>query len=380
MNIAFQYLSGAGGALSNVILLLRSYALKYPEDRLLIVCSQDSGLTSLKELPNIQFALFDIGTFKEVRRAWLGYFGLNRIAENFQADVVWSLNLGSYVRRRIPNVLSIHNPHQVYPSESTKSHPKSRLTVAMLQFFFRRSLRSADAVIVQTALMGEYARHAPNCPRQVAVIPKSVERSSEVSSECLSGDMERKLVRIPFRGTTWLYVATAIPHKNHRVLTEAALILKGASSSAHRIVLTISEEEAIARCGPRARELIDAGILVPVGWVAKKHLRALYEACDACVMPSILESLSSAHLEAMEWSRPQIVADLPYARDLCGDAALYVDPHNPGKWVAAMADLSASRELQASLVDKGRKRMELFPRTWDEAATSVRQVLTSVVK
>jgi hypothetical protein len=38
-------------------------------------------------------------------------------------------------------------------------------------------------------------------------------------------------------------------------------------------------------------------------------------------MPSKLESLSSSHLEAMSWSVPQVVSDLPFARETCGIAS-----------------------------------------------------------
>ncbi len=45
------------------------------------------------------------------------------------------------------------------------------------------------------------------------------------------------------------------------------------------------------------------------------------------------ECLSSSHLEAFAYSKPQIVADVPYAHDLCKNAALYANPNDVNDWI-----------------------------------------------
>ena len=69
-------------------------------------------------------------------------------------------------------------------------------------------------------------------------------------------------------------------------------------------------------------------------------------------MPSHLESLSSAHLEAMQWGRPQITADLPYARDLCGPAALYVPVDDWNAWRREIERLRDDEPLRAATRDR----------------------------
>ncbi len=77
--------------------------------------------------------------------------------------------------------------------------------------------------------------------------------------------------------------------------------------------MTLSEDELCERTGEAVVDLSPVGTSANSVELAKSHLRAVYSACHACVMPSLLESLSSSHLEAMQWGKPQISANLPYA-------------------------------------------------------------------
>ena len=67
------------------------------------------------------------------------------------------------------------------------------------------------------------------------------------------------------------------------------------------------------------------------------------------VTPSLVESGNLTLVEAMTLGTPIAVADRPYARDLCGDAAVYFDPHRPAALAAAVTDLiedEAKRQRQ----------------------------------
>ncbi len=114
------------------------------------------------------------------------------------------------------------------------------------------------------------------------------------------------------------------------------------------------------------------------GTVDVTHLRALYDACDACAMPSLLESQSSAHLEAMQWGKPQVVADLPYARDICNDAAIYANAEDPRR--LGRQDAVARRRcvLARTFSDGGHSQIATYPRTWSEVGLRIRTFLSEV--
>ena len=291
---------------------------------------------------------------------------------------MWSLNIGAYIKFAIPHVLSINNSYQVYPmTDVAKYHPKNSLNLFVLRFFFRQSLRNSAAVIVQTPIISKYIEQIKGSP-SCYVVSKAVENDEDVVVEPLPSDMVSALET---RGTafTFLYVSTASPHKNHKLLVDVFDIIAREGLNV-RLVLTIKYEELVSLGGLRAKELVAQGFIIPVGWVKKQYLKSLYNVANACLMPSLLESLSSAHLEAMQWGKPQIVADLPYARDLCGAASAYASVLHPEVWSDTIKRFMLDDVLTRQLVAEGHERMKIFPKTWDEVAHKIHRIFEALVQ
>jgi glycosyltransferase involved in cell wall biosynthesis len=380
MRVLYQDLAKGSGAQASYKMLLHAMATEFPNDQYIIVCAKDSLLWSLSTLANIQVIRFGHGILAEWRRFCLEVFGIGRIARKHEADVIWTSNVGPYVRTGVPQVLMVLNPFQVHPWTVACYHPRSRLTLAALRLFFRRSLRCCDAVQVEMPFMGEYVRLISGAPRWIAAIPKSVESSQDCEQQPLPMEIRQQydggLGRSAF---TFLFVATCSPHKNQTTVVAAMEILRSRGVKA-RLALSATEEQLRRHCNPdQVSSLIGSGHILPLGWVDKNELLAVYNASDACVLPSHLEQLSSAHLEAMHWSKPQVSADLPYARDICGDATLYADPDDPADWAVKMLMLMENPELRDRLVAAGIGRMKAFPRSWQEVARRERDFLASVV-
>jgi glycosyltransferase involved in cell wall biosynthesis len=275
------------------------------------------------------------------------------------------MNLGSYVKLNALNLLSINNSHQVYPLKDTISHPKSRFHVFFMRFFFRLSLRKADRALTQTEVMKGYVKSLS--PRKdVSVFTKVVESSSDIRAVEPPKGVLKKLSEIS-NTFSMLYVATNYHHKNHKVIIEALALLVKESKSV-TLILSLTEEEAVNIGGEVASSLIRTQHLCCVGWVDKSWLKYLYDFTSICLMPSILESLSSAHLEAMAWQVPQISADLPFARETCKEASLYCEPDNASCWSKRITCLIESSILYRDLQIKGLARVEEFPKDWHEVA------------
>lgn len=378
MKILFYYYKGGGGGFANITLLLRTMARLHPEDEIEILTSPFSAFDALNDIHNVRVRKFSFTGLKEIDRLLLGIFWLPKIANETKADILWSMNLGPYVKTGLPSVLSINNPYQVCPWSVSRYHPGSPWHVAMLRWFFRRSLNRTDAVIVQTNLMRDYVRSISGAPGEICVAPKSVERMKDVKPEPLPPNLQDAIARGLGRETfTFLYVATHMPHKNHGVLVKAFSELAKKNIRV-RVILTIDPEDILALWGNEAAALINMGYIVPVGWIAKTHLRALYAASDACLMPSVLESLSSAHIEAMRWERPQITADVVYSHEVCGPAALYVREDDSEGWAAQIERVMRDETLRKNLIQAGRERLKQFPATWDDASEIVHRFLERI--
>jgi len=379
MRVLLQDLAEPNGAQANYRVLLQAILNEFPGDRYTIVCPENSLFRSLQRCANVQFVTFHTGGLKELARFRWQAFEIGRIAREHQADVIWTCNVGPYVRTGIPQVLMAPNSFQFYPWQVARFHPRSRLTLAVLRWFFRRSLRCCDAVQVQTPLAAEHVRRIPGAPKRIEVIPKAVETEQDFQPQPLSAELQGRFDGgLGRKAFTFLYVATCSTHKNQAVAVKALDVLRSRGVRA-RLAISVTQEQLRKYIDPAlVAGLIESGHLILLGWIHKEQLAAIYAACDGCVMPSRLEQLSSAHLEAMHWEKPQISADLPYAHDLCGEATLYADPDDPNDWADKMQLLIDDPSLRRRLTQAGLKRMETYPKTWREVARRVRTFLAEV--
>jgi glycosyltransferase involved in cell wall biosynthesis len=141
-----------------------------------------------------------------------------------------------------------------------------------------------------------------------------------------------------------LYPANRWPHKNHETLFAALELLPEL-----RLVLTGSGHDSRVPARVEVR-----------GRVTSHELVHLYRRAAAVVFPSLYEGFGQPPLEAMACSCPVAVSDIPPLREVCGDAATYFDPREPGDIARAV------REAITRGGTAGPGRAALF--TWDDCA------------
>ncbi len=361
----------------NIAMLMNSMAREFPKDSFIVLSLTPRTLmASSANLPNLTlYPLRRVGSI-ELSRAWLGLGGINRIAREVRADVIWAVNLGAYVRPVRPQVLTVNSRFLLSPRPKWSQDPRGPVTSTLLRWCFRRSLAASTVAVAQTPLMADLVLRQRRASWRVAVVPKAVEATDEVASEPLPAAITATIRRD--RRFTLLYAATALPHKNHATLLRALAIARRRGVVC-RVILTIAAEEVLRIVGSPGHELLNEGMVIPVGWIQKQHLRALYDACDGCVMPSVTESLSSAHLEAMRWNKPQISADVPSARQVCGEASLYASPFDAEHWADKIEILISNPILRTTLAAAGRRVIARYPSTWKDAGRLMRAELINAL-
>ena len=78
-------------------------------------------------------------------------------------------------------------------------------------------------------------------------------------------------------------------------------------------------------------------------------------------MLSDLESFSNNHMEAWKVCVPQIVSDRDFARDICRDSAVFIEPHNPKQVAITLSEVLNNDALLRALVENGRIYLEQLP-------------------
>lgn len=131
----------------------------------------------------------------------------------------------------------------------------------------------------------------------------------------------------------------------------------------------------LALFGPARREDFERrDVRVPpnvkfLGFVGDEQLAGLLRHALALAFPSTTEGFGLPPLEAMALGCPAIVAPCGALPEVCGDAALWADPHAPGEWIDAIVRLRDDPGLRADLRHRGLARAARF--TWRAAARAL---------
>lgn len=109
-----------------------------------------------------------------------------------------------------------------------------------------------------------------------------------------------------------------------------------------------------------------------VGYIHDSDLPTLYGSAEMFLFPSVSEGFGLPILEAMACGTPVITSTLTAMPEVAGDAALFVNPHQPGQIAAAMQQLADDPVLRQTLIRRGKERVTHF--SWKRTA---RQLLAT---
>jgi glycosyltransferase involved in cell wall biosynthesis len=162
-----------------------------------------------------------------------------------------------------------------------------------------------------------------------------------------------------------LAVGSLAPHKNLAALGTTAARLR---EDGFELVITGGIN---SRVFGGARELPQQASYL--GRVNDAELRALYEGAACFVFPSRYEGLGFPALEAMQCGCPVVASAAGALPEVCGDAAILVDPSSPAAIADAVCALVASPERQDRFRQRGLLRARGF--TWEQTARNLMEVI-----
>ena len=139
--------------------------------------------------------------------------------------------------------------------------------------------------------------------------------------------------------------------------------------------------------GPNLRPLIEAEmgrLSLPahrvrlLGFVEAQELAALYAGCAAFLFLSLYEGFGIPILDAMQCGAPVVCSTRTSCPEVAGDAALLVDPENPGEVAeAAFEILNRSSAARDEWRRRGESRAAAF--SWERTAEQTAKLYDAVV-
>lgn len=184
---------------------------------------------------------------------------------------------------------------------------KQRLRIAVERLWFHRYSKHADQFIVQTETMHDLLRRTLGRRPDIRVAPLVPEELLQPSRAVSNG---------PRKTYDFCYVSTGEPHKNHRRLVAAWIVL-ARQQWFPSLCLTVSPREF-----PRLhRWIVDMqqqhGLNIDnVGYVTNDRIDEIYACSRALVYPSLYESFGLPLVEARGHGLKLVAPERDYVRDI----------------------------------------------------------------
>jgi glycosyltransferase involved in cell wall biosynthesis len=170
-----------------------------------------------------------------------------------------------------------------------------------------------------------------------------------------------------FPNRYFLYVGNVLPHKNiDRLLQAWSLIAKTMPDTTLTLV-----SQTIPKNFPSHPQVI---FLQNVSYA---DLPSLYSQAIALIHPSLYEGFGLTTLEAMSCGCPVIASRIASLPEVCGDAALYINPLSSNDIARALEKIYQNSNTRQELINKGQERSRTF--SWDKTVDTHLKLLTGAI-
>ncbi len=277
---------------------------------------------------------------------------LSKLEAQIVPDCVVSTSGPSYWHSQAPQLMGYNLPLYIYPDSphfwSLSLYRRLRVLVKRkLHFYFFR--RDATAFLVQTDDVNRRLRKALGVEKVYTV-------SNNHSNHFLAPARGHSPLPPRAEGEWRLLTLTSYyPHKNLDIIPAILRLLEKRGYRKLHFVTTIDDANYQGLVPAEYRDRV-----INLGRVNPEDCPALYRDSDILFQPSLAECFSASYPEAMVMKKPIVTTDLGFARDICGDAALYYSPKDPLSATDAIIRLVSDSSLQERLIDQGLQELKKF--------------------
>ncbi len=262
-----------------------------------------------------------------------------------------------------PSVVTVHDlTFKLFPQAHTTPF---RLLYGLL---ISNGIRNAKALITSTeAERTNIVGHYPSARDRIAVVHLGAR-----PAQLLANQDEKQNNKPTERYILW--VGSLISRKNPQGAIDAAVLV----NQQMRLPLIVVGSGHRGMQKPEIRIQGNHDVVQFANRVnSSDDVIALYQNAVCLLFPTFYEGFGLPALEAMAYGCPVITSDIPVMREVCGDAALYCDPHDPGDIADKVRMLAENSEMRDQLRRRGLGRASQF--SWERCARETFEVLHRVI-
>lgn len=299
----------------------------------------------------------------------LELWDIPRRAASHGCEALLSLTDTSCPHPGLPHVLFVQQAFLAYPSASFEGFPGSfRAKMRLMARYFALGRRGVSKFVVQTQSMRSQLIQRWRLPEdRVEIIPSSVDAATLAHR----ASAPRELPEVP----SACYISGAGPHKNHEILPA---VLSQASNAKLQLRVTLNRGDCPGFDAEVRRHSLTDRVHY-VGYLDRQALLKVLGTSTLAIIPSRLESFGLGYYEALCLGLPIVSADIPVARDACGDAALYAAPDDARAFAAKVDTILASAAAYAELSEACSRRFESQYVAWDDVGQRFLRLIESLL-
>ena len=264
-------------------------------------------------------------------------------------------------------------PYAIYPESVVwnKMDLKSKIIRKIKLFFFKKEINKPKSIICQTKTAEARIQKIYRV-YNTEIVPNAVSLDNLKEK-----NLDYNFEEIDDKNYNMLYLTYYYPHKNiESLLGVAKLIIK--NNLKIKIFITISADQ-----GNGAKELLENinnnnlnKIIINLGPVSMTNVPSLYQQCDALLMPTLLESFSGTYVEAMYHKKTIYTSNLDFAKDVCGDTAIYFNPLDSKDIFNKIFKNFLNKEIITELKEKSILRLNNM-NNWDKTFNQFQKLLSN---
>jgi glycosyltransferase involved in cell wall biosynthesis len=167
-----------------------------------------------------------------------------------------------------------------------------------------------------------------------------------------------------------LYVGRLNIRKNIVKLLEAMPLLEDKNI---KLVIVGSADETSIDFNEIVNKLNISNQVIMLGYTPFEHLPSIYAQAKVFCFPSLEEGFGMPPLEAMASNVPVIVSNTSCMPEICGDAAMYFDPHSSIEIAYNINKLLQCKELHLQQANKGVSHAKKF--NWSSSVNLIYEQL-----
>jgi len=271
----------------------------------------------------------------------------------------------------VPSIPVIHDLNFMhYPGELPKS-----VNWYYRRYFPRFAERAAHIITVSDFSKKDITRQFGIPPEKITVAWNGIH---EVFSPLSEKTREETRKQFSDGDPYFVHIGSLLPRKNIPRILQAFDLFRASSSDPCKLMIAGRPMFGMREIKKTLQNMKYAEDVIMAGNLSRWETHRILGSAEALIFASYFEGFGIPPVEAMACHVPVIAAHVTAIPEVCGDAALYVDPFSLESISRAMLRIKKDLFLRKELVEKGSHRATLF--NWDHTAAKVWKVIEQTVQ